>query len=249
MENQVLKAYIKDIFFELMVHKNAADSIIILGGFPTKSEHKEEIIYLHKKGYNVFWPHYPGNYQSRGKFLEKNVVEDISEFVKELKKGKVNSLWDMQEIRFKIKKLTLFGTSFSGAICCGLASVQNFNKMVLFAPVWDFKKHNQHRNEQDIDSLIPFVKRAYENLIRFEWDCLSERINKFFECSPQFYISKLKLPILVLHDPNDRTVSIDNTIQMSKLMNNVKVVKHEQGHGMMNVLKKNWIKVNKFISD
>ena len=247
MEKPILKSYYGDMFFEFMVHEKPKDTILVLEGFPASANHNLEIKFLYNNGYNVIWPHYTGTYQSKGEFLEKNIVTELSEFVLELKKEKAINLWDMKEINFGIKKLILFGGSFSGAISCSLATQKNFDKMVLFAPVWDFKKHNDNGSEQDLDKLIPFVKRAYRNLIRFRWDSLVEQMNKFNEVSLEYYENKLKLPILVLHDPEDGIVSIKHTKELQEKISSVQIIEHDQGHGMKDALESKWDYVHDFL--
>ena len=78
MNKQVLKAYLGKIFFEFMLHEKSKDTLIILEGFPSKESHKEEIQFFYKKGFNVIWPHYPGTFQSKGRFLDKNIVKPIN---------------------------------------------------------------------------------------------------------------------------------------------------------------------------
>jgi len=58
----VLKTYQGRIFIDFLVHREPVDSILVLEGFPSSCEHSEQIKFLYNKGYNVFWPHYPGSF-------------------------------------------------------------------------------------------------------------------------------------------------------------------------------------------
>jgi esterase/lipase len=247
LNKPILKAYYGRIFFEFLVQNNPADTILYMPGFPYTGDHDREIQFLYNKGYNVFWPKYPGSYQSKGKFLDRNLVNEFSKFIDSLKKGKVISLWDNSQIKFKIKKLILFGGSFSGAICSGLASKNKIDKMVLFSPLWDFSTHNEKKDEQDLDHLIPFVKRAYKNLFRFEWNSLTNKIKEFPECNPKNYLKKLNLPILVFHDPKDRTVSIRKTLEFEKKLPSMKLVKHNKGHSSRRIMISKWKRIERFL--
>ncbi len=249
MEKPILKAYYGDIFFEFINHKEPTDTILYLEGFPSSGSHKKEIEFLYRKGYNIFVPHYKGTYQSRGKFLGGNIVYELKEFLDKLKMGSVINLWDMSEVNFKIKRLILFGGSFSGAICCGLSTLTKFDKIVLFAPVLDYLRLNEKGDEQDPDHMIPFVKRAYENLFRFDFDKIVERMSKFKECSPNYYLNKLKTPVLILHDPTDKTVSIRMAKEFEKKLPNIKLIESSEGHKMDKTLEKEWTKIKKFLED
>ena len=232
MAQYILKAYYGDLFFEFMLQDKKADFICFLPGFPSSNNYDSLMRFLHQNGFHVFTIRYRGSYQSRGKFLEKNVVEDLKEFLKHVKKGKVTSLWDLKEFRFQVHKKYLFARSVGGAVACGLAAITNFfDKMVLFAPVWDFSKHNKQYPEQDIQHLTTFVKRGFQNCYRIEFDDLEEETVKIKEMRPEQYLPKLKLPILVFHAANDNTVSIKHTLAMMKKKANIQLVKHELGHG------------------
>ncbi len=243
----ILKSYYGRIFFEFLVHKNPSDTILVLEGFPSEAEHKKQIEFLYDQGYNVFWPHYPGTYQSEGEFLDKNPVLELSDFIDELKKGEAINLWDMSKINFKTNKLFLFGSSFSGAICGGLANKRKFDGIVLFSPLWDFSDHHKEGNEQDLNHLVLFVKRAYKHLFRFKWDSLSKKIKEFPECDSREYIQGLNSPLLVLHDPQDKTTSIIHTIKIKKSLPKMKLLRHRMGHGMGKVLFQKWGKIEEFL--
>lgn len=257
MTKPILKAYYGDIFFEFLVHdkeEGKREGIVILPGFPSSNKYDSEMRYLYEKGYNVFFPRYKGTYQSKGKFLDENIVEGLKKFLEELKKGKAKSLWDNSLVNFSVENIIIFGGSFSGAISCGLCALdKEIKKLVLFSPVWDFKKHNESGDEQDLNKLIPFVKRAYENLYRIKFTKLSEEIGKFKECSPEFYLEKLnknKTEILVLHDPKDTSVTFNNSLNMSNKLPNIKLIRHSKGHAWdINLIEENWKEIGKFLMD
>jgi len=232
MRKYTLKAYYGDIFFEFLVQDKSADCICFLPGFPSGNNYNELMYYLYGKGYHVFTIRYKGSYQSKGKFLDTNIVDDLIEFIEHLKKGIAISLWDLKEIHFKINNRYLFASSFGGAIACGLVSkIDFFNKMVLFAPVWDFSKHNKEFLEQDLQHLTIFTQRAYQNCYRFDFDDIQKELERFDEIKTRNYINKLNCPILVFHAINDQTVSINHSLNIAKLKPNIKIIKHNLGHG------------------
>jgi len=227
----ILKGYKNDIFFEFLLQKKPADAIIFLAGFPNNNVYDELLLFFYKKGYHVFFPRYKGMYQSGGKFLEENIVKDINEFIKHIKKSKLKNLWDGREFTFSINKTFIFGSSFSGAIACGTGVFGNVDKLVLFSPVWDYNKHNKHGDEQDLNHLLNFVKKAYKNCYKIEFKNLFKKMKEIKEINSKFYLTKLKIPLLVLHDPSDKSVSIKHSEQFQKKFK-FRLIKHIQGHGM-----------------
>lgn len=246
----ILKSYYKKIFFEFLTHKDKRDTVIFLSGFPSSNQRDEVMYFFYEKGFNVFFPRFKGTFQSEGKFLETNPVDDLLFFIKELKKGRAKNLWDMDKVNFKIGKINVFGDSFSGAIACGLAArSEDVSKIILASPVLDYKKHNLNGDEQDLDALTLFVKRAYKNLYRYSFNSLQKEINKFKEISPDFYLKLLNKPILLFHDPNDRGVSMKHSKILFGNMKNCKIIETNTGHGFGRVFDKHSGLILDFLKD
>ena len=233
MKEPILKGYFSDIFFEFLVHKDKKNTIIILPGFPSSNVMDEKIYFLHKKGFNVFIPRYKGTYQSKEEFLKSNPIIDLSNFVTKLKKGVAISLWDMRSTQFDTKQIFVFGESFGGSIACALAATsQDIKKAVIVAPVWDFKNHNKNHDEQNLRHLTEFVKKAFLNLYRYKFDSIDKEMEKFKEVSFEYYKNNLKIPVLVFHDPADKSVSIEHSRMAEKAIKNVKLIETNAGHGL-----------------
>lgn len=260
--NYILKSYYKDVFFEFLVHGYEEgwkrDAIIILPGFPSAAKYDHLMKFLYNRGFNVFFPKYTGTYQSKGKgFLEENIVKEITEFLKELKKGKAKNLWDNNIIKFSVGNIILLGGSFSGALSCGAGALdKDIRKIILFSPVWDFKKHNQDGDEQDIEKHLDFIRRAYRNLyrIKFKNENLTEKINQVPEASPDFYLNRLagnETGILVFHDSEDKTVSINHTLNIIEKHPWIKLIKHSKGHDARNLglIEERWQDILNFLRE
>jgi len=167
-----------------------------------------------------------------------------------LEKGEVKNLWDMKKTAFKIKKKLLVGSSFGGAIACGVAAKYPvFSHLILLAPAWDFSRHGEKGDEQDFKKLTAFVKRAYKNCYRFTFDDLVKKLSKFEELKPEYYVPRLqKMPVLVLHDPNDKIVAFQHTKEMLEKFPKATLIEHYFGHGSVDVpLRSYWKEVDKFV--
>ncbi|MEK6892785.1 MAG: prolyl oligopeptidase family serine peptidase [Nanoarchaeota archaeon] len=250
MKKPLLRAYYGGIFFEFVLQDRTADAAIILPDFPGRNDFNELVELFFDRGYHVFVPRYRGTYQSSGEFLSKNPVDDLIMFTKNLDKGFAKSLWDMEKKVFKINKKILITGSFGGAIACGLAAKhQGFSHLILAAPVWDFARHNEKGDEQNLQHMTEYVKRAYKNCYRFEFDDLAKRLNKFKELNPEYYHAKLKdFPVLVFHDPNDKIVAFKHTKEMLSVLSKATYIEHYLGHGLSaSLLSAFWAEVDKFI--
>lgn len=232
MKEHILKSYYGDLFFEFILQDKKADLVCFLPGFPSSNNYDSLMNFLYKKGFHVFTIRYKGSYQSKGQFLKTSIVDDLLVFIEKLKSEKVISLWDLKEFPFKVRKRYLFASSFGGAIACGLVSKTDFfDKMVLFAPVWDFSEHNKKYQEQDLEHLTEFTKRAFQYCYRFEFNNIQKELERFSEIKLKNYIEKLNIPILVFHAYNDKTVSINHTLNIMKKKSNITLIKHNFGHG------------------
>jgi len=246
----VLKAYYGGIFFEFVLQDRNADVVIILPGFPGRNDYNEIIEVFFERGYHVFVPRYRGSYQSSGTFLSKSPVDDLTMFTRNLRKGSAKSLWDMKKHNFKINKIILVASSFGGAVASGLVAKEpGFSHLILASPVWDFAKHNENGDEQDLEHLTSFVKRAYKNCYRLSFDNLRNRAMKFKDINPVNYIHGLiDFPVLVLHDPNDKVVAFRHTKEMLTNLNKATYIEHYLGHGLNeHLINAFWKEIDKFI--
>jgi len=250
MKKPIYNAYFDDVYFNFMVHEDSRDTIILLAGFPSVTDKREEIKYFFEKGYNVFFPRYKGTLQSHGKFLDSNIVQDINNFINKIKEGKAIELWEMKEVNFQTKNIFIVAGSFGGSIALGLSAINpDIKKMILFAPVWDFKKQNELGDEEDDKQLIDYTKRAFQYLFRFDFDDFLEEISKVQEVFPDFYLPKIKIPLLVFHDPNDLVVNIRHSKAMQEKLN-FQLIKHDTGHsGDIGLLENNWNNIESFLKN
>lgn len=252
MKQPILRGYFGGIFYEFVLQDRLADAIIILPGFPSRNDFKDLIKFFFERGYHVFVPRYRGSYQSSGIFLSKNPVDDLILFTEHLKKGEAKSLWDMEKKTFKINKKILLTESFGAPIALGLAAKsKEFSHVIVQAPIWDFVTHNRDKDEQDLAHLSDFVQRAYKNCYRFKLKNIMRKLWKFDELRPEYYLpiaNDSALPVLAMHDTNDRMVAFKKTKEMSERMKRFTLIEHYLGHKLkVDVLGAFWKDIDKFI--
>ncbi len=249
MAKPIQRGYYGGLFFEFILQDRKADAMIILPDFPCRNSYNRIINLFYGKGYHVFVPRYRGSYQSSGKFLLKNIVDDIIFFVKNLEKGEVKSLSDMKKYNFRLNKKILMANGFGGAIACGAAAKYPiFSHLMLISPIWDFSSHNKDGDEEDLQKLSNYVKRAYRNCYRYDFDSIVKKITRIKEVNPSYYLPKLELPVLIMHDPNDKRVSFRNTKEKIFSIKRATLIEHYLGHdvsdSLMNAF---WKDIDKFI--
>lgn len=243
MAKPILKSYSGEVFFEFLTHKEKADAIIILPGFPSSNNYDKLIQFLYEKGFNVFFPRYPGSYQSKGKFLDENPINHLSGFVDHISKGSTENLWDLRTKSFKNNRYFLLSGSFGGPFACALARrhPNKFTKIILTSPVLDLSNHNVEFDEQDLLHLTGFIKRSFMNLYRIEFEDLVNQALRFDELNKNFYWSELYVPVTILHDPKDKTVNINHSMRFVDENDNRMLIEHSFGHNLsVELIEKYW---------
>ncbi|HLF53564.1 MAG TPA: hypothetical protein VI544_00100, partial [Candidatus Nanoarchaeia archaeon] len=180
----------------------------------------------------------------------KNPVDDMLLFLEGLNEGYAKSMWDSKKESFKINKKILVSGSFGGSIALGLAAKSgNISHIILQSPIWDFKAHNSSGDEQNLEKTTDFVRSAYKNCYRFRFKKLVKKLEKFEELNPAYYLPRLKeLPILVMHDPNDKLVSLKHTKEKMDLLQRGTYLEHYLGHKFTrDMLTAYWKDIDKFI--
>jgi len=252
MKKPIMKGYYGSIFFEFVLQDRVADAIILLPDFPSQNNYHELIEFFYEKGYHVFVPRYRGTYQSNGVFLSKDIADDIIYFVNNLDRGEAKNLADSKKINFRINKKVLIADSFGASFACGaVAKDLVSNYLILVAPIWDFNSHNKEGNEENLESVMSFVSKTYKNCYRFKPKDAIKKLLKFKKTRPEFYISRLndaEIPVLVMHDPNDKKVSIKNTQEKLKELNKATFLEHYFGNGLnVTLFNSFWKEIDKFI--
>ncbi len=250
MKKPILRGYFGGVFVEFVLQDRLADAIVILPNFPSGNDFGELIAFFFEKGYHVFVPRYRGTYQSTGKFLSKNPVDDLITVLKELDEGSIKSLWDGKKQSFRVNKKILVSSGFGGAIALGLAAKSGMaSHIILQAPIWDFKMHNSSGDEQDIEKMSEFVRGAYKNCYRYIFKNFKKKMSKFEELNPAYYLPRInETPVLVMHDPNDKIVSLRHTKEKMALLQRATYLEHYLGPKLKaDMLAAYWKDIDKFI--
>ncbi len=217
------------IFGEFILQQKQADSIIILSGFPSNNIYDDLMKFLYDEGFHVFFLRYPGMYQSEGIFLEDGITEPLIEAIEEIKKGNVLNLWNNKNINFLSKEIHIMTGSFGGAVALNIAKQINIEKMILFSPVLDFSKHNKDGDEQDLNHLDTFVRRAYTHCIRMPSNNITKILAELKELSG---MPKTKSNILIFHDPTDKVVSVHKITKYVESTPKTSINLDYKGHGL-----------------
>ncbi|MFT4250691.1 MAG: alpha/beta hydrolase family protein [Candidatus Woesearchaeota archaeon] len=233
-------AYAGKQFIRYMLsEEQEADAIILYSGWPGEIDNKQTMEFLVSEGFHVFNPVYPGLYQSHGAFLEDNIIEEQEAFFEVLKSGIIDNLYTQKQETFRINKTIVFGSSFGGSIALGVAAKQEIDKLVLFAPVWDWSK------QEGLDEELAFAKRAFKNVYKIQTTNLQEALLKLPEIQPTYYEEKITSDILVLHDPQDEIVPYEQTEEITLPK---QVITHPYGHSMSEPLEAYWQEILSFLS-
>ena len=238
-------AYTDQLFVRYQLANNPeADTIIIFGGWPSDYANKDTIEYLQEQGYHVFSALYAGIYQSEGAFLTSNPVIDYQALIDAVNKGVIDNLYTNKQEKFKTKKIVFLGSSFGGSIALGAATKYNPDKLLLFAPVWEWSE------QSGLDEEVAFAKRAFKHVYRLGFTDEKEMLDllsSYDELQPTHYTKNITCPILVLHDPTDEIVPYQQTHAMSKQLD-FKVVEHAYGHGLSEPLQTHWTVIQEFLA-
>lgn len=239
-------AYADQLFVRYQLAKNKeADTVILFGGWPSDYANKDTIEYLREQGYHVFSALYTGIYQSHGRFLQHNPVPEYQALIDAVRAGVIDNLYTNEQEAFTTKKLYFLGSSFGGSIALGAATTYNPDKLLLFAPVWDWSE------QSDLDEEINFAKRAFRHVYRLGFENtqeMQELLTGYKEIQPTNYTKHINCPILVLHDPEDKIVLYEQTQTMKQNLD-FQIIEHEYGHGLSDPLQAYWSEINDFLTN
>lgn len=238
-------AYANQLFVRYqLAESKEADAVIIFGGWPSDYANKDTIEYLQEQGYHVFSALYTGIYQSEGTFLATNPVDDYQALIDTVRSGKIDNLYTNKQEEFTTKNVIFLGSSFGGSIALGAATKYNPDKLLLFAPVWDWSE------QDDLEQEVTFAQKAFKHVYRLGFNNEQEMLDlltSYEELQPSNYTKHINCPTLALHDPEDKIVLYKQTQTMKNKLN-FNIIEHEYGHGLSEPLQTHWSEIKKFLT-
>ena len=155
----------------------------------------------------------------------------------------------MKELKFTNKKMFIFGVSFGGLIAISLSlKLSDISGLILFSPLLDVSRHGTKFKEQDLNHLSNFVKKSYINLYNIKFNNFLMQINSIKDLNYKIFSKNVSSPMLIFHSPNDKSVSINYSLELVNKNKNAKLLKHSLEHGISEILlKKYWDKIDKFL--
>src|SRR3990167_761548 len=104
----------KEIFADVFVPVKKSTKVLILcDGVPSVPKKQSLVEFFVKKGYIAIHIRYRGTWESKGKFLNRSLNQDILDVIDELQKDVID-LWTKTKYKIQPSKIVLLGSSFGG---------------------------------------------------------------------------------------------------------------------------------------
>lgn len=215
--------------------KPSSTAIIWCKGGPSLGDNGKSEIWplLKRKNITLFIPDYIGFCRSDGKFDFKGCVETITES-EEFLEGKLTAIDTLtgEQIKVKINKIILVGSSLGGAIVPFYEKYRSssIKDIVLIKAVTDWKKQGKTRfKEEDTFQTSKFIERGWKNIYRgfidSEW--------------PEIFQGKL-----IEYNPIDNTEFLENKNVYIYHGDKDKVVNWRQSNKLYRKLKEKYPQIN-----
>lgn len=148
--------------------------------------------------------------------MAQNPLADISDVVEVIKSNNIQELFGLKTFAFKIKSISVIGTSFGGSVALSSSLLPEVQKVVALSPVIDFKTFNTKYSEQNLKYLGEFILRAFTNVYRFSRENWTRLLNG--EIIPAVEIDKdeISKKIFVIQCKDDESVNFNPVIDFSK---------------------------------
>lgn len=209
-------------------------------------------------GYVMVFPNYIGTWASEGVMSWENCVKTILETIKFIKSGKGKKVSHSENIKWKVKDITLLGGSFGGSVALVAGAKSDVEKIISVAGPTNYRDHSKIPEEsaEPIEDLYYEVKEGWGNLWRVskaEWDRLAKG-----ECdlNPVDYKDVLKdKDTMLIHGKKDEVVAVKRAKQLHKELKkgkgNHKLMLLDEGHIGNHILgkKKVFSKVKEFLEN
>lgn len=233
----IYRGKIGDIIFEFTpAEGKAKGAIIICDGLPSVPKQKELMAELSGRGFFVIYPRYKGTWESSGQFLRQSPARDIKAIIQTLKRGFCVELYSGKSIPVGTAKINLLGSSFGASVALALANETAVNKIVALSPIIDFLRHD-HTKEQNLNWLDSFLKRAFNQVYRYEKADWQKMLRGKLFNPPQQITAIRRTKILAVCDAQDKEIEASKTITYATA-NKIKLIQTDGlGHISFSKLK------------
>jgi dipeptidyl aminopeptidase/acylaminoacyl peptidase len=194
-----------EILIEFLPPKTDTGRVVILcDGMPSMPGKKRVVQWLAKHGYWAINMRYRGTWESGGKFLDHDPVEDVSDVITALDAPFVDA-WSGEEVRINVKEVFVVGASFGGTAALLSALDDRVKKVVALAPVIDWTIKSE---SEPMEWLEHVIHNGYGDAYRFEHeDWLRLSRGELFQ--PHAHKDAFNLnKIFIIHAQDDTVVPI-----------------------------------------
>ncbi len=221
--------------------------IILAAGCPSGPNKNEVLKFLSKKGFWVFFPRYRGSWESKGRFLQKPLDQDLLDVASEIPKGFVD-IWSGRKFKLKPNQIIILGGSFGGAAAILASRNKLITKAMSISPLIDQTRPGK---DEPFPKMIKFYEEGYGPAFRIAkngWAKLKS--GKFF--NPIKHISEINgHKNLIIHAKDDQTCPYSITKKFALLTNTPLVTLNKGDHlGLSIILQPKFYKIFlKFINE
>jgi pimeloyl-ACP methyl ester carboxylesterase len=178
--------------------------IILCDGMPSVPTKQPLAEFLASRGYWVFYPRWRGAWESGGKFLEKSPVEEISDVITGIRKGRIRESAFGQEFCLAPDAIFVIGGSFGGAAAILASLDRRVKKVIANCPVVDWSILGEEQVKETSNKSYPaYIREAFGNGYRLtdrNWNKL--RGGDFY--NPARHIKELTASkIMMFHAKDD----------------------------------------------
>jgi len=174
------------------------------------------------KNFLVLCPEYEGTFGSAGKFSCAGSLRSALGAINLAMKGSCVDAWSGKKMRWKVNEVVLAGASFGGAVALVAGAKSPFVKTIVsLAPVTDFGKHAQAREEKEgFSALRKQIENAFPRLWKIDSPAWKKMEGGAVDLNAVEYASVLaQKNVLLIHGVDDGVVSVMRSRELIKLLN------------------------------
>ena len=203
---------INGIICDFVLAPRSKKVLLLFPGMPGYPRQDRLLFFLAKNGYNAFLIKQRGVYESSGELFTISPIKDIEEVMRGIEKG-FTDVWTGEKHNITNPKYFLIGSSFGGWTGSLAGMMKKIKKIVLFAPVTDWRIDSK---DEPNDYLYKVIREGYQEGYRFSkknWD----RLVKGDFHNPVKYTDKINgKKILIIHGKRDPIVTYSTSVEFAQ---------------------------------